>query len=116
MPVLVVLFEVYAFIAAGLEAARAFTSVKTGPVIVHLLLALVDLAAGVVALAWPGRAGRGGGEHADGEEPAAATSIRGPREAGIRPGARATRPTCAGHCAVAGIAPRSKPVLYRFYR
>ena len=51
-----VLFAVYAFIAAGLEAARAFSSAKAGPVIVHLLLALVYLAAGVVALAWPGRA------------------------------------------------------------
>jgi hypothetical protein len=48
------LFAVYAFIAAGLQAARAFSSAKPGPVIGHLLLALVDLAAGVVVLAWPG--------------------------------------------------------------
>ena len=51
---LVILFAVYAFMAAGLQAARAFSSGKAGPVFGHLLLGLVDLAAGVVALAWPG--------------------------------------------------------------
>jgi uncharacterized membrane protein HdeD (DUF308 family) len=51
---LVILFAVYAFIAAGLQAARAFSSRKAGPVIGHLLLGLADLAAGVIALAWPG--------------------------------------------------------------
>ena len=51
---LVVLFAVYAFIAAGLQAARAFSSAKAGPVAGHLLLALADLAAGVIALSWPG--------------------------------------------------------------
>ena len=51
---LVILFAVYAFIAAGLQAARAFSSPGAGPVFGHLLLGLVDLAAGVVALAWPG--------------------------------------------------------------
>jgi uncharacterized membrane protein HdeD (DUF308 family) len=51
---LVILFAVYAFIAAGLEAIRAFSSAKGGPVFGHLLLGLVDLAAGVIALAWPG--------------------------------------------------------------
>jgi hypothetical protein len=52
---LVILFAMYAFIAAGLKAVRAFGSDKAGPVIGHLLLALVDLAAG-----WsrPGRAVR----------------------------------------------------------
>jgi hypothetical protein len=40
--------------AAGLQAARAFSSRKAGPVFGHLLLGLVDLAAGVIALAWPG--------------------------------------------------------------
>jgi uncharacterized membrane protein HdeD (DUF308 family) len=51
---LVILFAIYAFIAAGLQAARAFGSRKAGPVIGHLLLGLADLAAGAVALAWPG--------------------------------------------------------------
>jgi len=51
---LVILFAVYAFIAAGLQAMRAFSSRTAGPVFGHLLLGLVDLAAGVVALAWPG--------------------------------------------------------------
>ena len=50
---LVVLFAVYAFIAAGLQAMRAFSSPKAGPVFGHLLLGLLDLAAGVIALAWP---------------------------------------------------------------
>ena len=51
---LVILFAIYAFIAAGLQAARAFSSRNVGPVIGHLLLGLADLAAGVIALAWPG--------------------------------------------------------------
>jgi uncharacterized membrane protein HdeD (DUF308 family) len=51
---LVILFAIYAFIAAGLQAMRAFSSRTAGPVFGHLLLALIDLAAGVVALAWPG--------------------------------------------------------------
>ena len=51
---LVVLFAVYAFIAAGLQAMRAFSSRNAGPVFGHLLLGLIDLAAGVVALVWPG--------------------------------------------------------------
>ena len=51
---LVIVFAIYAFIAAGLQAAQAFSSRNAGPVIGHLLLGLVDLAAGVVALAWPG--------------------------------------------------------------
>jgi uncharacterized membrane protein HdeD (DUF308 family) len=51
---LVIVFAVYAFIAAGLEAVRAFSSRKAGPVFGYLLLGLVDLAAGVIALAWPG--------------------------------------------------------------
>ena len=51
---LVILFAVYAFVAAGMEAARAFSSRNAGPVVGHLLLGLVDLAAGVIALAWPG--------------------------------------------------------------
>ena len=50
---LVILFAIYAFIAAGLQAMRAFSSRSAGPVFGHLLLALVDLAAGVIALVWP---------------------------------------------------------------
>jgi uncharacterized membrane protein HdeD (DUF308 family) len=51
---LVILFAVYAFIDAGLQVARAFSSGGAGPVFGHLLLGLVDLAAGIVALVWPG--------------------------------------------------------------
>ena len=51
---LVILFAVYAFIGAGLETMRAFSSGTAGPVFGHLLLGLVDLAAGVIALVWPG--------------------------------------------------------------
>src|SRR5271166_4862595 len=51
---LVIMFAVYAFMASGLEAAQAFSSRKAGPVFGHLLLGLIDLAAGVVALVWPG--------------------------------------------------------------
>jgi uncharacterized membrane protein HdeD (DUF308 family) len=50
---LVIMFAVYAFIAGGLQATRAFTSRSAGPVFGHLLLGLIDLAAGVVALVWP---------------------------------------------------------------
>src|SRR6516162_8894889 len=51
---LVILFAVYAFMAAGMAATRAFTSRTAWPVFGYLLLALIDLAAGVVALVWPG--------------------------------------------------------------
>src|ERR1700758_633292 len=51
---LVILFAVYAFIAAGLQGMQAFSSARAGPVIGHLLLGLIDIAAGVIALAWPG--------------------------------------------------------------
>ena len=51
---LVILFAIYAFMAAGLQGARAFSSRNAGPVFGHLLLGLIDLAAGVVALVWPG--------------------------------------------------------------
>ena len=50
---LVILFAVYAFIDAGLQAARAFSSRNAGPVFGHLLLGLIDLAAAVIALVWP---------------------------------------------------------------
>src|SRR5271165_4422316 len=51
---LVILFAIYAFISAGMEAVKAFSSERAGPVIGHLLLGLVDVGAGVIALAWPG--------------------------------------------------------------
>jgi uncharacterized membrane protein HdeD (DUF308 family) len=50
---LVILFAIYAFMDAGLQAARAFSSRTAGPVFGHLLLGLIDLAAGVIALVWP---------------------------------------------------------------
>jgi uncharacterized membrane protein HdeD (DUF308 family) len=50
---LVVVFAVYAFIAAGLQAMQAFSSRTAGPVFGHLLLGLVDVGAGVIALGWP---------------------------------------------------------------
>jgi uncharacterized membrane protein HdeD (DUF308 family) len=50
---LVLVFAVYAFLDAGLETARAFSSRSAGPVFGHLLLGLISLAAGVVAIAWP---------------------------------------------------------------
>ena len=42
---LVILFAIYAFTAAGLQAARAFGSRKAGPVIGHLLVGLAGQAA-----------------------------------------------------------------------
>src|SRR5580693_669166 len=43
---LVILFAIYAFMAAGLQGARAFSSRNAGPVFGHLLLGLIDLGAG----------------------------------------------------------------------
>ena len=51
---LVILFAVSAFTSAGLQGMRAFSSARAGPVFGHLLLGLIDIAAGVVALVWPG--------------------------------------------------------------
>jgi uncharacterized membrane protein HdeD (DUF308 family) len=50
----VILFAVYAFIAAATDTVRAFSSNRAGPVAGYLLLALLSLAGGVVALVWPG--------------------------------------------------------------
>src|SRR5207253_1235186 len=47
---LVILFAVYAFIAAGLEAMRAFSSPGAGPVFGHLLLGLYNLVYGARTL------------------------------------------------------------------
>ena len=49
----VILFAVYAFIAAIMDAARAFSSRRAGPVAGYLLLAVLSAAAGVIALVWP---------------------------------------------------------------
>jgi uncharacterized membrane protein HdeD (DUF308 family) len=50
---LVILFAMLAFIGAAQEAIRAFSSTTARPVIRHLLLGLIDAAAGVLALLWP---------------------------------------------------------------
>jgi uncharacterized membrane protein HdeD (DUF308 family) len=51
---LVIVFAVYAFLDAGLEIAQVFGSRAARSVLGHLLLVLIDIAAGIVALAWPG--------------------------------------------------------------
>jgi len=51
---IVILFAVYAFIAAVTDTMRAFSSDRAGPVAGYLLLALLSVAAGVIALVWPG--------------------------------------------------------------
>jgi uncharacterized membrane protein HdeD (DUF308 family) len=50
----VLLFAVYAFAAAITDGMRAFSSDRAGPVVGYLLLAVLSVAAGVVALVWPG--------------------------------------------------------------
>jgi uncharacterized membrane protein HdeD (DUF308 family) len=50
----VILFAIYAFLAAITDAMRAFSSDRAGPVVGWLLLALLSVAAGIIALAWPG--------------------------------------------------------------
>ncbi|MBV9312667.1 MAG: DUF308 domain-containing protein [Pseudonocardia sp.] len=50
----VILFAVYAFMVAVNDAARAFSSDRVGPVAGYLFLALLSLAAGVIAVLWPG--------------------------------------------------------------
>jgi uncharacterized membrane protein HdeD (DUF308 family) len=51
---LVILFAVFAFIVAITDGMRAFSSDRAGPVVGYLLLAVLSVAAGVIALAWPG--------------------------------------------------------------
>jgi uncharacterized membrane protein HdeD (DUF308 family) len=51
---IVLLFAVYAFIAAITDGMRAFSSESAGPVFGYLLLAVLSVVAGVVALVWPG--------------------------------------------------------------
>jgi uncharacterized membrane protein HdeD (DUF308 family) len=55
---LVILFAVGAFIAAAVQVALAISSAAAGRVLGHLLLGLADLAAGVIAVAWPGATAR----------------------------------------------------------
>jgi uncharacterized membrane protein HdeD (DUF308 family) len=50
----VILFAIYAFVAAITDAMRAFSSDRAGPVAGWLLLAVLSATAGVVALVWPG--------------------------------------------------------------
>ena len=50
----VILFAAFAFADAIQQGSIAFSSEKAGPVAGHLLLGLLDIAVGVVALAWPG--------------------------------------------------------------
>lgn len=52
--VFVILFSVYAFLAAVTYLGLAFRADRAGPVIGNLLIAVVSIAAGVLALAWPG--------------------------------------------------------------
>ncbi|MGW3955968.1 HdeD family acid-resistance protein [Streptomyces sp. NPDC004752] len=51
---LVVLFAVNCLMSAGNDAAIAFRGDRAGPVVGHLLLAFIALAAGATALVWPG--------------------------------------------------------------
>lgn len=50
----VILFAVFAFLAAITDAVRAFSSDRVGPVFGYLILSLLSLTAGIAALAWPG--------------------------------------------------------------
>jgi uncharacterized membrane protein HdeD (DUF308 family) len=51
---LIIVFAVYAFADAVLQVTRAFTGSGVGPALGHVLLAVVDAGAAVIALAWPG--------------------------------------------------------------
>lgn len=50
----VIVFAIGAFADGFSQAVQGFSGDRVGPVFGHLLLALLDAAAGVVALAWPG--------------------------------------------------------------
>jgi len=52
--VLVALFAVYVFCDAFGQFYRAFSGDRAGPTAGHALLGVLDIAAGVVALVWPG--------------------------------------------------------------
>jgi uncharacterized membrane protein HdeD (DUF308 family) len=51
---IVLLFAVYAFIAAAGDVMRAFASDRAGPAAGYLLLAVLSVVAGIIAIAWPG--------------------------------------------------------------
>ena len=51
---IVIVFAVLAFGDAFLQVASSISGDSSGSVFGHLLLALIDVAAGIVALAWPG--------------------------------------------------------------
>jgi uncharacterized membrane protein HdeD (DUF308 family) len=51
---IVLLFAVFAFIAAATDLMRAFSSDRAGPVVGYLLLAVLSVAAGIIAIVWPG--------------------------------------------------------------
>jgi uncharacterized membrane protein HdeD (DUF308 family) len=50
----VILFAVYAFMAAAADGMRAFTSRHAGSVFGYVLLSVLSVTAGLVALTWPG--------------------------------------------------------------
>lgn len=50
---IVLLFAIFAFSRSFMQAAHAFRSRSAGPVLGHLLLAVIDFAAGAFAAAWP---------------------------------------------------------------
>jgi uncharacterized membrane protein HdeD (DUF308 family) len=50
----VILFAIYAFLAATTEFGVALASRRAGSVLGHVLLALISVAAAITALAWPG--------------------------------------------------------------
>src|SRR5262245_29643569 len=49
----VILFAIYAFVAAVTDAVRAFSSDRAGSVVGWLVLAVLSAAAGLIALGWP---------------------------------------------------------------
>jgi uncharacterized membrane protein HdeD (DUF308 family) len=55
---LVIMFSVWAFVAAAVQVTLAFSSATAERALGHLLLGLADLAAGVIAVAWPGATAR----------------------------------------------------------
>jgi uncharacterized membrane protein HdeD (DUF308 family) len=50
----VIIFAIGAFASGFAQAVQGFSSDRIGPVFGHLILALLDAAAGIVALVWPG--------------------------------------------------------------